>query len=320
MTVNLVADLESPYPADVFLFHPTEHRIFIVGTYLLVEETKARHGKLCVYELHDSQAVANGDRTRLLQEIDCDAILDLKFYQDLLYVAHSTGSISTFKTSGQHEGSVRSFMEMVQCKYILDPSVLIMSLSVAARGILTANSDGTVAILSHDLQLVSLFRVSDLEVWIQSWSTDQHVIYSGSDDGLFAAWDVRQPNNDEQRSAIFENRKSHGAGVTAIKPGQDGSIVLTGSYDDHIRRFDMRNPRKSILEKNLGGGVWRIISKSDRELVTCCMYNGARVIDEDTFEILKEWTGHASIVYGGDCSDDTIGTCSFYDKRVCIWN
>lgn len=319
MDITLVADLCAPYPADVFLFHPSDQQIFVVGTYWLDEATKKRHGKLCVYKLQlDNLAAIEGSAEKL-QDIDCDAILDMKWYDSRLFVAHSTGSLSIFDTMSSSD--ISSFkLALLKRKTFIETDTLVMSLSVSARGILTSHSDGTIAILTHDLRLQNMLHVSELEVWIQSWGADSHLIYTGSDDGLFAAWDIREAHSrGSHTTSTWSNTRSHGAGVTAIVPDKNGRDILTGSYDDRIRRFDVRNLRKTVIEKDLSGGVWRIIPRERDELVACCTYDGAKVIQNENFEILKTWTGHDSMVYGGDVTGDLIGTCSFYDKRVCIW-
>jgi diphthine methyl ester acylhydrolase len=67
---------------------------------------------------------------------------------------------------------------------------------------------------------------------------------------------------------LWTDRKTHTAGVVAIlplsqSPNSSTIPVLTGSYDEHIRLFllDTTSPtlkRNLILEKSLGGGVWRL--------------------------------------------------------------
>lgn len=204
----------------------------------------------------------------------------------------------------------------MQTKLVLEREVLIMSLSVADQGILTSHSDGTIAIWTHDLSLLTKFKVADMEVWIQCWSSDRNVVYAGSDDGLFSGWDVRDLSSASEPAPTFANRKTHSAGVTAIMP--KGDQILTGSYDDHIRRFDRRNTQRPVQEVNLQGGVWRIVPKWSDELLVCCMYNGAKILHDD-FSVIKEYDKHQSIVYGGDACDHKLATCSFYDKKVSVW-
>jgi hypothetical protein len=100
---------------------------------------------------------------------------------------------------------------------------------------------------------------------------------------------------------LWIDRKTHTAGVVAILPlsspfASHTVPLLTGSYDERIRLFllDTTSPvlkRSLVLEKNLGGGVWRL--KLMREgtvpateggtryralILASCMHGGARVL------------------------------------------
>lgn len=64
-----------------------------------------------------------------------------------------------------------------------------------------------------------------------------HVAYSGADDSMFKGWDIRQPD-----SPTFVNRREHGAGVCCIQSHPTRPhCCATGSYDEHVRLWDMRN-------------------------------------------------------------------------------
>ena len=104
------------------------------------------------------------------------------------------------------------------------------------------------------------------------------VIYSGGDDSkLLRASCVYDPSQLAAGGEALEasspavNFKGHEAGVTAILPldlalADGSSIVVTGSYDDHLRVYrsyssagGVMTQRPSIVaEENLGGGVWRL--------------------------------------------------------------
>lgn len=153
--------------------------------------------------------------------------------------------------------------------------------------------------------------------------------------------------------------KGHTAGVTAILPTTytlpDGcDVVITGSYDDHIRIFAIQRlsssfgPRKARLlaEKNLGGGVWRLklitVESSSVDtwgalVLASCMHAGSRVLrisgkqqsDSDwTWEmhVLGRFEEHQSMNYGSDFMPGTVRpdslvcvSTSFYDKMLCLW-
>ena len=155
--------------------------------------------------------------------------------------------------------------------------------------------------------------------------------YSGGDDSLlrFAMFSRNGEGHtvpDEPASG-FQHAESnglggHNAGVTAILPipfnifsGED--ILITGSYDDHVRvyavydhRISAENRKPKVLaELNIGGGVWRLTFLEDytkearrtaayvkREwedttfrILACCMQGGVRVL-EVTGYLRGEWT------------------------------
>lgn len=71
-----------------------------------------------------------------------------------------------------------------------------------------------------------------------------------------------QKTNKNKTTLLWQNRKLHHAGITAILPLSE-TLVITGSYDDHIRLLQL--PKipgdtrpKLLAELNLGGGVWRL--------------------------------------------------------------
>ena len=149
--------------------------------------------------------------------------------------------------------------------------------------------------------------------------------------------------------------KSHSAGVTAILPvivldGTKVEVLVTGSYDEHIRVLAPRANGKwnNILEYRLGGGVWRLklletraYSLSDKvtrfRLLASCMHAGSRILDlyhrqgmQWSVEVAARFEEHESMNYGSDATilDSTnqrrgnaftaIST-SFYDKKLCVW-
>jgi diphthamide biosynthesis protein 7 len=149
---------------------------------------------------------------------------------------------------------------------------------------------------------------------------------------------------------LWTDRKTHTAGVVAIlplsqSPNSSTIPILTGSYDEHIRLFllETASPtlkRNLILEKNLGGGVWRLKlmhesfstnpitpttpttspplkTQYTALILASCMHAGVRILrltrtspqdsssDLDaqgwSIDILAKFTrGHESMNYGSD--------------------
>lgn len=127
---------------------------------------------------------------------------------------------------------------------------------------------------------------------------------------------------------VWRDKKTHGAGVTAIMPQSGNNMLLTGSYDDILRIFDLRT-RDVVGQIDLGGGVWRLSKRgsNNRSLIASCMYVGSRVVDLDedfrSPNVIAKFEEHESMNYGCDIhpnEPDIVVSCSFYDKRVCIWD
>ena len=138
-------------------------------------------------------------------------------------------------------------------------------------------------------------------------------------------------NCSDDMQKVFSSRKSfyssHDAGVTSILPVSD-SLVLTGSYDNHLRLFDYRNFRRPVCSVDLDGGVWRIFPRPRSNLsafLTCCMQTGAKTVSlnlglETIEERLRfEPEEERRLIYGASWQDeDTVVLCSFYEKNLYV--
>lgn len=109
------------------------------------------------------------------------------------------------------------------------------------------------------------------------------------------------------------------------------------SYDEKLRLFDARNPRRPVSETPVGGGIWRtkwhptLASK----LLLGCMHGGFAILNcpgmdsddsiEEPMEMITHFDQHKSIAYGCDwerAQPDSrlIYSCSFYDAMMHIWS
>ncbi len=106
------------------------------------------------------------------------------------------------------------------------------------------------------------------------------------------------------------------------------TIVATGSYDDHVRLWDVRALKSPVSELNVGGGVWRCRWHPTRRALACAaMGGGAALVDANDNALRLDYTyaEHGSIVYGADWmrvndEKEVLVTCSFYDKMVRCWS
>lgn len=185
-------------------------------------------------------------------------------------------------------------------------------------------TDGSVAVIDTEAkEIKAQWTPHTLECWTCEWSRDGTLLYSGGDDAAFVGYDVKTTTE------IGRGKKgSHGAGVTAILDRVVDNVaeVWTGSYDDTVRVWDLRERSgwiRPVQEKNLGGGVWRLQETEREEVLASCMHAGARLLKgkgEERLEVLKRWEENESMNYGGDVKGNKVASCSFYDKRVVVWN
>jgi diphthine methyl ester acylhydrolase len=204
-----------------------------------------------------------------------------------------------------------------------------------------------------DLQMTyeaSIYPPHMLEAWTVAFadiSTPEESrinLLTGGDDSILAFHFIQTESDSGQSIAtqLFQDRKSHTAGVTAILPifGTDQilartRVFVTGSYDEYLRVFTFEEllpqKRKLVAELSLGGGVWRLRKLADYPdeegqgvlvssvlLLACCMHAGVRIIritrrvsqntSEDScmwrIDVIGKFTeGHDSMCYAADSVD-----------------
>lgn len=159
----------------------------------------------------------------------------------------------------------------------------------------STEEDDTAAGLWSQDAAVSLQDVHEheLEAWMMTFTPESLNVLSGGDDMVLQCSHVADDDDDDdgddeseeeeeaeqeedevedeqhiqktnknKTNLLWQNRKLHHAGITAILPLSE-TLIITGSYDDHIRLLQL--PKipgdtrpKLLAELNLGGGVWRL--------------------------------------------------------------
>ncbi|SSD61689.1 related to Diphthamide biosynthesis protein RRT2 [Saccharomycodes ludwigii] len=339
------------------------NKYILVGTYDLNKNTGFRNGSIDIYEYPG---------LTLLHKIPTyGAILDLKISshgdRSIMITAHSTGNLMVWKINYDISSFNVTEMLTLQANYQvfhsdtlitschfspLEPQLVLCTATNGKTKLLRIDKtpcESTTRIV-QDEKITSINALScdtlesqhSLECWIGEFgkiSPLTNVVFTGGDDSKLIAHDLRMKNE------IWSNEgRIHQAGVVSIKASSETfrvsapTSLITGSYDDHIRGFDLRMlgkdqiypgkmPVLNMFEKELHGGVWRLCEspKDMNRLLVCCMYNGAKIVevesDKKTFEEMQYVKkGHDSMCYGGDWSSEFIATCSFYDNSLQVWH
>ncbi|KAK0764614.1 hypothetical protein N5P37_002080 [Trichoderma harzianum] len=340
-----------------------------------------RNGSLIVLKVE-------GNDVSIVQTVmQPSALLDLRFYQDvpeyqnILAVVSSTGTLAMFKFDPLRDASAPlQHLTTSRCED-LDDDVLFLQCNwhpIARRVIGVTTSTGLARLLQLDdewkiAKSADVDIQNSLEAWCIAFSptsasshaTNQPIsAYCGGDDSMlrYTTCHWQEEGDQDDPSSTLDTpfgsitvKGQHDAGVTAILPlslsTQDqGRIVVTGSYDDHLRVFAIHDLHHSyglkrvqlLADANLGGGVWRLKLVDIRtaggstriRILASCMYAGARLVEivADAngqgwpCEILARFEEHKSMNYASDVvpspAEDgkmRVVSTSFYDKLLCLW-
>jgi diphthamide biosynthesis protein 7 len=328
----------------------------VVGAYDLNPESCERQGSLALFRVKSGQdqaeeeeQQANNKRIEWLwrRRDGLAGVLDFKWCVPALAgsavgaAAQADAQVSLWRLSETHQDSLE-----LECtaRTTFDESPQSLALSLdwsnkvvqqADPAVVASYSSGHLCVwrcAPSELVCDQHWQAHSLEAWIAAYDHwNPHVIYSGGDDCVLKAWDLRVSGG----SPIFTKR--HDMGVTTVQSHPLREYTLaTGSYDEVVSIWDKRlmsgraNP---VAQRGTeGGGVWRIKwHPHDPHLFAlAAMHRGFFVMEWSGGNNVDErlhYTGyHQSLAYGVDWSYQTgatgtslLGSCSFYDKVFSLW-
>uniref|UniRef100_A0A336K1G3 methylated diphthine methylhydrolase n=1 Tax=Culicoides sonorensis TaxID=179676 RepID=A0A336K1G3_CULSO len=337
--ISTIHTFDTIYSADSVEWCPYENykEFFVCGTYQLEDTSKAaedsqfnasckRKGRIYLFQFN----LENESLTEVFQ-IETNAILDMKWHpsENIIATADSKGFVILYKLENDQ---LRLLCEL---KLENESDVLALSLDwnriSQQNELIVSDSKGGFSLLQYsESQLKLMYHhptSHSFEAWISIF--DRHnpnIVYTGGDDTFLNCFDTRI---DPERSTLKWKNKSHGAGVTSVlSPSHKENSLITGSYDEKLRFFDIRNPKCEVFDLALGGGIWRIKQhpSSANDLLTANMYHNFTVLklNSNKFDLEASYFEHKSICYGADwCPSANIevkylATCSFYDHKLCV--
>ncbi|CAN6713842.1 unnamed protein product [Malus baccata var. baccata] len=332
-------NLEGNADAVEFCPHDSYRHVLAASTYTLQEgEQPIRAGSISLFNVG-----ADLGRLDLFQRIETAGIFDIKWnpvgdsVSPLLALADADGYLRIHGLESCSDEAQGFSLREITDEKISSSMCLFLDWNPSATYITVGLSNGSVAIASigeSQLETQETWKAHDFEVWTTSYDIHQpQLVYSGSDDCKFKCWDLR----DGPSKLAFQNTKAHTMGVCCIaKNPYDSNSVVTGSYDEYLRFWDVRSISTPVNETSvcLGGGVWRIKFHPFVAglVLTACMHNGFSIvkINEDKTEVIETYSKHESLAYGADWHRDKsfhegkrnstlVATCSFYDRLLRLW-
>lgn len=292
----------------------------LVGCYQLDESTRSKDGSINKFRINQSsnqQTAQINNRSinsfDLIDSFQTSAIFDIARVDDQYSLAvDSVGLLHLIDQSNEKLIELSTLSVDNDCLCYVD-----YRSGLAAIG----GSNGNVSVVQIDTSaahVTQTFKQAHYDsVWCTLIDQSNNLIYSGSDDCVVKANDIR---SGDSRTI---NQSTHQAGIChlALHPS-DSNLIASGSYDERFRIFDIRNWRAPIHETRLGGGVWRLDWRDEDTVAAACMHNGAHVLKrtDDQWTVKSSYYGHESLVYGILFIDDhTLASCSFYDKSLQLW-
>ncbi|GIL46044.1 hypothetical protein Vafri_3131 [Volvox africanus] len=239
---------------------PGLNYLLALGTYQLLEETQERLGRCYLRALQLSGAAEQPQGSTNAGSLDMPGIFDLKWRppacdtrKAMLGAALADGTVRLMEVFEDGAAVTRPQLRL-QSQVAACSSGMCLSLDwQAAHGgavarIATSSSAGTLSLLqatNSELSHLCEWKAHDLEAWCTAFhKAEENILFSGADDCYFKAYDIRS----DPASPIFSNRRTHAAGVCTVSPHpKEHHIVATGSYDEHVRIWDMRNTSKPVV-------------------------------------------------------------------------
>ncbi|GMH01269.1 hypothetical protein Nepgr_003108 [Nepenthes gracilis] len=333
--------LDGNADAVEFCPHGAFRNVLAASTYTLQEgKQPSRSGSISLFDVD-----AYNHRLELLHRVETAGIFDIKWNpvgdnsSPLLAQSDADGFLRIYGLECGADGltAAGAFLRESGSLCVSSHMCLCLDWHPSATSVSVGHSDGSVSIISlsdSHLRVQEQWKAHEFELWTTSFDIQRpYLLYTGSDDCKFICWDLRTSPS----APAFQNSKAHKMGVCCIvKNPNDLHALLTGSYDEHLRIWDVRAISKPVNEASicLGGGVWRMKYHPfvSGLVLAACMHNGFAIvrINDGNAEVTETYSKHGSLAYGADWQigrseskdegkNNLVATCSFYDRLLRVW-
>ena len=308
--------------------------------YHLDKETQKKTGGIFFFRLSESNKLIPLESENILLDY---GILDLKFSKDNSYIftANSDYSYTIFNlnNNSQNKQYLLKENDMEEKKKITNDVIEIDS---KEEKIILGANDGNIFIEDFLTQknILSIPNAHEYGIWSIHFLNNENVFLSGGEDAQIKLWDIREKNKFKN---VNSNKKSYESSINFIdnlKCDLSNNILITGSYDEKIVLFDIRNFPKELKTIKTEHSVWdmkQCFIKDKNLLLMASIYEGFNIWEIELnndynmnhllrLPVTKDKNiFHGTIVYGIDIKNNDndsidILSCSFYDNLMMYWN
>lgn len=331
--------LKTEQPVDCIEWHPTLKNIFCYGTYDLVTDLKGiqiKNGELNVVRLNCS---VNGITSfKPMNKFSKMGILDMKWNNNgySLILATSDGlGIITYNIREQDD--VEQKFDVVNSHFF--ETSLCLCIDLQNESLFNENcwfslANGNTGLYNLNTQMIiSQFKAHEYESWSISKSRlNPYVSFTSGDDCKINIFDIR--SNNYAVNDLNKYSKTHKVGICRTINMFDHIYLLSGDFEGKLALWDIRNSNFPICLRSLEGPLWRfsIFNESQNEssiaiaLSTTNKHFATVNIGKNNITLHKEYNldsiEQSSMTYGisWNSYSKTIATCSFYDKKIRLWD
>ena len=311
--------------------------------YHLDKETQKKTGGIFYFDISEENKIIPIESENILLDY---GILDIKFSKDnsFIFTANSDYSYTIFDLKNNSVNK-KHLIENNEEKNKITNDVIEID-SKEEKIFLGAN-DGQIFVVDLPTQknILSIPNAHEYGIWSIHLLVENspNLFMSGGEDAQIKLWDIRTKEGEIGFNNKSSNNKSYQSSINFIdhlKCDLSNNVLITGSYDEKIILFDIRNFPKELKFIKTEHSVWDMKQSclnSKNLLLMSSIYEGFNIweIEPDNDYNMKHILRlpvtknkdifHGTIVYGIDIhkkdnNSIDILSCSFYDNLMMYWN
>lgn len=311
--------------------------------YHLDKETQKKTGGIFYFDISEDNKIIPIESENILLDY---GILDIKFSKDnsFIFTANSDYSYTIYDLR-INSVNKKHLIENNEEKNKITNDVIEID-SNEEKIFLGAN-DGQIFIvdLSTQKNILSIPNAHEYGIWSIHLISENNpnLFMSGGEDAQIKLWDIRTKEGEIGYNNKSSNNKSYQSSINFIdhlKCELSNNVLITGSYDEKIILFDIRNFPKELKSIKTEHSVWDMKQSclnNKNLLLMSSIYEGFNIweIEPDNDYNMKHVLRlpvtknkdiyHGTIVYGIDIqkkdnNNIDILSCSFYDNLMMYWN